>query len=82
MYAIPEDEPPTFEMLCRADTLGVFQLESSGMRQLLKQLQPDCFEDIIAVLALYRPAPLGSGMVEQYIDCKHGRREISGSMMN
>ena len=77
MYAIPEDDPPTFEMLCRADTLGVFQLESSGMRQLLKQLQPDCFEDIIAVLALYRPGPLGSGMVEQYIDCKHGRREIS-----
>ena len=77
MYAIPEDDPATFEMLCRADTLGVFQLESSGMRQILKQLRPDCFEDIIAVLALYRPGPLGSGMVEQYIDCKHGRREIS-----
>ncbi|MDO9509455.1 MAG: DNA polymerase III subunit alpha [Thermovirgaceae bacterium] len=77
MYSLPPVDQTTFEMLCRADTLGVFQLESSGMRQLLKQLRPDCFEDIIAVLALYRPGPLGSGMVEQYVDCKHGRREIS-----
>jgi len=77
VYSIPPDDQPAFDMLCRADTLGVFQLESSGMRQLLKQLRPDCFEDLIAVLALYRPGPLGSGMVEQYIDCKHGRRDIS-----
>ena len=77
MYSLPPVDPATFEMLCRADTFGVFQLESSGMRQLLKQLRPDCFEDLIAVLALYRPGPLGSGMVEQYVDCKHGRREIS-----
>lgn len=77
MFSLPPVDQMTFEMLCRADTLGVFQLESSGMRQLLKQLRPDCFEDIIAALALYRPGPLGSGMVEQYIDCKHGRREIS-----
>ena len=77
IYSLPPVDPGTFEMLCRADTLGVFQLESSGMRQLLKQLRPDCFEDLIAVLALYRPGPLGSGMVEQYIDCKHGKRDIS-----
>lgn len=77
MYSLPPVDQTTFEMLCSADTLGVFQLESSGMRQLLKQLCPDCFEDLIAVLALYRPGPLGSGMVEQYVDCKHGKREIS-----
>lgn len=77
MFSLPSVDPVTFEMLCLADTLGVFQLESSGMRQLLKQLKPDCFEDLIAVLALYRPGPLGSGMVEQYIDCKHGKREIA-----
>jgi len=77
MYSLPMKDPGTFDMLCRAETLGVFQLESSGMRQLLRQLKPDCFEDLIAVLALYRPGPLGSGMVEQYIDCKHGKRDIS-----
>ena len=76
MYSLPLKDPETFEMLCRADTLGVFQLESSGMRQLLRQLKPDCFEDLIAVLALYRPGPLGSGMVEQYIDCKHGKLSL------
>lgn len=77
LYSIPPDDRGAFDLLWRADTLGIFQLESSGMRQLLKQVRPDCFEDLIAALALYRPGPLGSGMVEQYIDCKHGRREIS-----
>ncbi|EFQ23693.1 DNA polymerase III, alpha subunit [Aminomonas paucivorans DSM 12260] len=73
LSAIPMDDPETFDMLQRADTLGVFQLESSGMQDLLRRLRPDCFEDLIAVLALYRPGPLGSGMVEDYIERKHGR---------
>lgn len=74
---LPMDDRATFEMLQRGDTMGVFQLESSGMRQLLKKLCPDSFQDIIAVLALYRPGPLGSGMVDQYIERKHGRSPIS-----
>lgn len=73
---IPLDDEKTFRMLQKGDTLGVFQLESSGMRQLLKKIIPDCFEDLVAVLALYRPGPLGSGMVDQYIECKHGRKEV------
>lgn len=73
---IPMDDPGVFEMISRGDTTGVFQLESSGFRDLLKRLRPDCFEDIIAAVALYRPGPLEGGMVDQYIDCKHGRRAI------
>ncbi|NLD95963.1 MAG: DNA polymerase III subunit alpha, partial [Synergistaceae bacterium] len=76
MERIPLDDRKTYEMLQKADTLGVFQLESTGMRQLLKKLQVDCFEDLIAVLAMYRPGPLGSGMVDQYIECKHGRATV------
>lgn len=76
MEHIPMDDQSTFEMLQKADTLGVFQLESSGMRQLLKKLKVDCFEDVIAVLAMYRPGPLGSGMVDQYIRCKHGKARV------
>ena len=55
------------------ETKGVFQLESSGMQQLFKDLKPDGFEDIVAAVALYRPGPLGSGMVKDFVDCKHGR---------
>lgn len=73
---IPIDDAKTFQMLQAGDTLGVFQLESSGMRQLLKKIVPDCFDDLVAVLALYRPGPLGSGMVDQYIERKHGRQEV------
>lgn len=76
MEKIPLNDLKTYEMLQKADTLGVFQLESSGMRQLLKKLKVDCFEDLIAVLAMYRPGPLGSGMVDQYIQCKHGRAKV------
>ena len=54
----------------------MFQLESSGMQQLFKDLQPDCFEDIVAAVALYRPGPLGTGMVDDFVDCKHGRKPI------
>jgi len=70
--AIPLDDPETFKLLREGQTLGVFQLESAGMRDLLKKMKPDCFEDIIALLALYRPGPLESGMVDDYVKRKHG----------
>lgn len=73
--AIPLNDPATYQLLCDAKTLGVFQLESSGMRDLLKKLKPDCFEDIIALLAMYRPGPLESGMVDDYVKRKHGTME-------
>ncbi len=73
---LPADDEATYKLLVRGDTLGVFQLESEGMRKLLARLQPDCFEDIIAVLALYRPGPLESGMVDMFVDRKHGREPI------
>ena len=73
---IPLDDPATYKLLCDAKTLGVFQLESSGMRDLLKKLKPDCFEDIIALLAMYRPGPLESGMVDDYVKRKHGTMEL------
>jgi DNA polymerase-3 subunit alpha len=74
--ALPMDDPEVFEMISRGHTTGVFQLESSGFKDLLKKLKPDCFEDIIAAVALYRPGPLEGGMVDQFIECKHGRRAI------
>jgi DNA polymerase-3 subunit alpha len=74
--AIPMDDDGVYEMISRGDTTGVFQLESSGFRELLGRLRPDCFGDIIAAVALYRPGPLEGGMVDQFIDCKHGRRAI------
>jgi len=74
---LPLDDEETYELLRRGDTTGVFQLESPGMRRLLVRLKPDCFEDLIAVLALYRPGPLGSGMVDQYIERKHDPSRVS-----
>ena len=74
---LPLDDPKVFELLMAGDTLGVFQLESEGMRKLLARLKPDCFDDVIAVLALYRPGPLESGMVDMFVDRKHGREEIT-----
>ena len=74
--AVPLDDGPAFELLARADTQGVFQLESDGMKELLRKLKPDAFEDIIAVLALYRPGPLGSGMDEMYWKRKHGIEKV------
>ena len=74
---IPLDDSKTFEMLCRAQSAGVFQLESSGMRDILKKLRPDKFEDLIAILALYRPGPIGSGMVDEFIKRKHGQIPIT-----
>ena len=73
---IPLDDPATYKLLQQADTFGVFQLESRGMRALIKDMVPSVFEDLIALLALYRPGPLGSGMVKEYIDNKHGRKQV------
>jgi DNA polymerase-3 subunit alpha len=75
--AIPLDDSATFALMTRGETLGVFQLESSGMRELLARLAPDTFEDVIAVLALYRPGPLGSGMVDMFVRRKHGHEPIA-----
>ena len=74
LEAIPLDDPDTFQMLERAETVGVFQLESSGMRDALRKLKPDRFEDIIAVVALYRPGPMDN--IPSYIRRKHGEEEI------
>ncbi|HKK01183.1 MAG TPA: DNA polymerase III subunit alpha, partial [Desulfuromonadales bacterium] len=74
---IGDDDKETFELLARGETTGVFQLESSGMKELLVKLKPSCFEDIIAVCALYRPGPLGSGMVDDFILRKHGKKKIT-----
>ena len=71
------DDALSYDMLKRAETKAVFQLESSGMRDLIKRLQPDCFEDMIALVALFRPGPLQSGMVDNFINRKHGREKIS-----
>ena len=68
---IPLDDPLTYRLLSNAETIGVFQLESSGMRDLLKKMEPSRFEDIIALLALFRPGPIGSGMVDDFISRKH-----------
>ena len=70
------DDKKTYDMLSAADSGGVFQLESDGMRGILRGLQPERIEDIIALVALFRPGPLGSGMVEDYIDRKHGRKKV------
>ncbi|MBA3539946.1 MAG: DNA polymerase III subunit alpha, partial [Deltaproteobacteria bacterium] len=73
---IPMDDAGVYKMISRADTTGVFQLESSGFREMLKKLKPDCLEDIIAAVALYRPGPLEGGMVDDFIDRKHGRKKV------
>lgn len=75
--AIPLDDAASFRNLQNSETTAVFQLESRGMKELIKRLQPDCFEDIIALVALFRPGPLQSGMVDNFIDRKHGREAIS-----
>ncbi|WP_298440316.1 DNA polymerase III subunit alpha, partial [Geobacter sp.] len=74
--ALRDDDEESYKLLQAGNTTGVFQLESSGMKELLTKLKPSCFEDIIAVCALYRPGPLGSGMVDDFIDRKHGRKKV------
>ncbi|HFQ90975.1 MAG TPA: DNA polymerase III subunit alpha, partial [Desulfobulbus sp.] len=71
---IPMDDAKTYDLLCRGDSLGVFQLESDGMRELLIKMAPEQFSDLIALVALYRPGPLDSGMVDTFVETKHGRR--------
>ncbi len=75
--AIPLDDRKTYELLCSGATVGVFQLESSGMQDLLVKLKPGTFEDIIALVALYRPGPIESGMIDDFIARKHGRQEVT-----
>lgn len=73
---IPLDDELTYQMLSKGNSAGVFQLESSGMRNILRELKPSVFEDLIALVALYRPGPLGSGMVEDFIKNKHGLGQV------
>lgn len=77
LSALPEDDPKTMELLCSGETLGIFQLESAGMRRLLMQLAPTSFTDLIPLVALYRPGPLGSGMAEDFIKRRHGEKNIT-----
>ena len=74
---LPLDDERTFKLLQKGETTGVFQLESRGMKEYLKQLKPNDFEDIVSMNALYRPGALGMNMVDSYIDRKHGREEIT-----
>ena len=73
---IPVDDSKAFDLLKACETTAVFQLESRGMKELIKKLQPDCFDDITALVALYRPGPLQSGMVDDFIARKHGVQEV------
>ncbi len=77
MEKLPLQDKATYKLLASGETSGIFQLESSGMRSILKDLNPERFEDIIALVALYRPGPLGSGMVEDFIQRKHGEIPLS-----
>jgi DNA polymerase-3 subunit alpha len=76
IYQIPLDDKKTYELLCEGRTTGVFQLESEGMRKLIKGLKPSQFSDIAALVALYRPGPIQSGMLELFVERKHGRKKI------
>jgi DNA polymerase-3 subunit alpha len=73
---LPLDAPEVYKLLRDKNTIGVFQLESDGLRRILGEMQPSRFEDLIAIIALYRPGPLGSGMVDDFINRKHGRQAI------
>ncbi|BAG13508.1 DNA polymerase III subunit alpha [Candidatus Endomicrobiellum trichonymphae] len=73
---IPLDDKKTYELLGEAKTMGIFQLESIGMRDLIKKLKPSNIDDIIALIALYRPGPMGSGMLDNFVNRKHGRTKI------
>ena len=73
---LPLDDKKTYKTLCNGNTTGVFQLESGGIREMTVKIRPNCFEDLVAILALYRPGPLDSGMAEEYIKRKHGKEKI------
>ena len=74
--SLRDDDQASYDLITAGNTTGVFQLESSGMKEMLIKLKPSCFEDVIAACALYRPGPLGSGMVDDFIDRKHGRKQV------
>ena len=74
---VPLDDEPTYAMLRRGETTGVFQMESGGMRNLIKLLEPDRFEDVMALVALYRPGPLNNGLHTEYAERKHGRKPVT-----
>lgn len=76
MSSIPLDDDKTFELLCNCQTTAIFQLESRGMTELIKKLQPNCLDDIVSLVALFRPGPLQSGMVDDFIDRRHGRAPV------
>jgi DNA polymerase-3 subunit alpha len=69
------DDEKVYRLISTGDTAGIFQLESSGFQELMRKLRPNCFEDIVAAGALYRPGPLSSGMVDDFVDCKHGHKQ-------
>ena len=73
---LPLDDKKTYRLLCKGNTTGVFQLESTGIREMTVKIRPNCFEDLVAILALYRPGPLDSGMAEEYIKRKHGKENF------
>lgn len=75
LYDLPLDDPETYKLLQRGDAKGVFQFESDGIRELLKRMRPDNIRDIIACTALYRPGPMQGGLLDEYVDCKNGRRQ-------
>ncbi|HXN32872.1 MAG TPA: DNA polymerase III subunit alpha, partial [Polyangiaceae bacterium] len=77
LSTIPMDDAATFKLLASGETKGVFQLESDGMQKLFRDLRPDCFEDIVAAVALYRPGPMGAGMHEDFVRRKHGLAAIA-----
>ncbi|MDE3022847.1 MAG: DNA polymerase III subunit alpha [Pseudomonadota bacterium] len=76
LETLPLDDKSSYDLLKSCKTTAVFQLESRGMKDLIRRLQPDCFEDIIALVALFRPGPLGSGMVDDFINRKHGKAKV------
>ena len=76
LAALPLDDKKTYQLLCKGDTTGVFQMESGGMRKMVTQLRPSRFEDLIAALALFRPGPLDSGMDQDFIKRKHGKEKV------
>ena len=76
LNALPLDDARTYRMISSGRSIGVFQLESSGITEMVTRLKPNCFDDLVAILALYRPGPLDAGMVDHYINRKHGREPV------
>lgn len=76
LETLPLDDERTYQILCAGEATGIFQLESTGITEMTMRLKPNCFDDLVAILALYRPGPLDAGMVDHYIERKHGRQEV------